>query len=239
MANLSASLSLQFPTADVNRMVAQMARARTELRKSNKQVTQWAGEAVCGSLAASTKESAKLRPIVRNPDPRAGKDARLAIFGVNRYWKGKQVFQPIYKGGEFGQQIRYTRKGYVLLKVGGEWVEYKRGIDEASGLTITGLEGHPKRKILRRGLAKKVWQWCKSHTRSSGSGTIMGMPYLAVIRWTGADRSTLEMTSRLRYAMDALKNGGSEINQVMMKAADNMSYRIGLKMAEIAKGITR
>ena len=67
----------------------------------------------------------------------------------------------------------------------------------------------------------------------------MGMPNIARIRWIGADKSTLEMSSNLRYAMDALKGKGSEINYVMAKAADSMKFKIdeqlGLHVEKMVK----
>jgi hypothetical protein len=130
-------------------------------------------------------------------------------------------------------------KSVLLKNSDGTWHKVTNAELEIFQRKDVAMENHPKTKIGRSGLAKNVWRWCMGHTRVGGSGAVMGMPYLAIVRWTGADRSTLEMTSRLRYAMDALKNGGAEINQIMMKASDSMSYRIGLKLDQIAKGISK
>jgi hypothetical protein len=255
MAN---DFTITFPKAQVDSLIAQMRQAEKKLGKSTKQSTEWAGRLLCESMAGATNKSKTKRPIVKNPHEDTGKDPRRGLIGVMKYVQnraaykhegakrgsnvyGNRWFDPISKGGEFGQEIKYLPNGEVLLKLShGNWKKFTREELKANAAYWSkGAENHPKTKIGRSGLAKKVWRWCMGHTRVGGSGTVMGMPHLAVIRWTGADRSTLEMTSRLRYAMDALKNGGSEINSIMGKAADSMRYRIGLKLDEIAKGIAK
>jgi hypothetical protein len=153
---------------------------------------------------------------------------------------GNQFFSPIFKGGEFGQQVKYLAKGTVLLKMpGGKWQEFTRAELKAQQADFLAMQNHPKTKIGRSGLAKKVWQWCKGHTRTGGSGTIMSMPGLASVKWGGADRSTLTLQSNLRYAVDALKGKGSELGNIMGKASQMMAKRIDLLLEKKAKEMAR
>jgi hypothetical protein len=153
---------------------------------------------------------------------------------------GNQYFDPIYKGGEFGQQIKYLSKNTVLLKMpGGRWQKMNRADLKANNALDISMTNHPKTKIGRSGLAKKVWQWCKGHTRSGGQGVVMNMPGLASVQWIGADRSTLVLKSNLRYAVDALKGKGSELNTIMAKAADLMRFRIGLELKKQVKAMAK
>ena len=103
------SLDIKFPQKDVNDLFAQIRRAENAIGKSASQSVAWAGALVCQSIAARTKVSPKLRPIVRNPDKRYKTDRRRAPFGVYVYKEGKKTFKPIFRTGEYGK-IRFYDK---------------------------------------------------------------------------------------------------------------------------------
>jgi len=227
-----APVSIEIKKADVSRLFAQMQRAQKHLGKDLKESVKWGGILLMQSLAAQTKVSKKLRPIVKNPDKRYKTDARRAPFGVMRWDKhGKKVFRPIYRTGEFGR-VRFLDKKtfevkYINTLTG--TVHRASRYDQTPDLSI---KTDKRRKIGRRGFAKKTWQWA---TRSMGGGTanLMRVMGIADIRWSGGTSNpTVTIINRINYMDKALKGGLMAVNRSIENAARKMANRIDDRIAK-------
>jgi len=240
------TLSLDVSKADTERFAALIARAKNELGKSPFDAVNWAGYFITRSMAAATKTSPKLRPIVKNPDPRAfnkkgGKkrDNRFSMYGVNRWDKdSNQYFQPIFRTGEFGK-IRFidkkTAEWLVWDKVTGE--VHKQQWETGTGdFQIAGIAQSKKRNIGRSGLAKQAWKWAQSNTRKGGNATIDGAKNAMRIRWSGRRfNPTMTLENNLKYAIDAFKTGDAGVENVMAKAGDQLANRIDAALGKVIK----
>ena len=227
-----APVSIEIKKADVSRLFAQMQRARKELGKDLKQSVKWGGILLMQSLAAQTKVSKKLRPIVKNPDKRYKTDARRAPFGVMRWDKhGKKVFRPIFRTGEFGRVRFLDKKTFEVKYINTLTGEVHRAekFDQTPDLSI---KTDKRRKIGRRGFAKKTWQWA---TRSMGGGTanLMRVMGIADIRWSGGTSNpTVTIINRINYMDKALKGGLMAVNRSIENAARKMANRIDDRIAK-------
>jgi hypothetical protein len=203
-------VSIDFPQADVDAMVAQMQRARKELGLSFKESVKWAGAALIRSLGASCKAIPKgqKRPLVDNPDPTAKTDGRKAKIGVMAWRKGKEVFVPIFRQGEYGG--RGTRKG-----------------DRITEKTDWRAIQHPRREIPKKGFAKKSWGLLAGKTGRGGEVIIDGIPRIGSIHWTGGDVDPgIHITNRVKYMMQALAGGKKDVSTAMERASEAMKGRI-------------
>ena len=228
----NAPVSIEFPKRDVRALFAQMQRARKELGKDLKQSVKWGGILLMQSLAAQTKVSKKLRPIVKNPDKRYKTDARRAPFGVMRWDKhGKKVFRPVYRTGEFGR-VRFLDKKtfevkYINTLTG--TVHRASRYDQTPDLSI---KTDKRRKIGRRGFAKKTWKWA-TKSMAGGTANIMRVMGIADIRWSGGtDNPTVTIINRINYMDKALKGGLMAVNTAMGNAARKMANRIDDRVAK-------
>jgi len=229
---MSDAVSVDYPRVKVDKLFAQMQRAQKELGKGLKDSVKWSGILLMQSLAARTKVSKKLRPIVRNPNKRYKTDARRAPFGVFRYDKtGKKYFKPIYRTGEYGRVRFLDKKTYEVKYINTltGTVHRAEKYDQTPELSI---KTDKRRKIGRSGLAKKTWQWA---TRNMGGGmaNIMRVPGIANIRWSGGTNNpTVKISNRIRYMVDALKGGYAAVNTAMENAARKMANRIDDRLAK-------
>jgi len=221
-----APVSIELKKADVSRLFAQMQRAQKELGKDLKQTVKWGGILLMQSLAAQTKVSKKLRPIVKNPDKRYKTDARRAPFGVMRWDKhGKKVFRPIYRTGEFGR-VRFLDKKtfevkYINTLTG--TVHRAEKFDQTPDLSI---KTDKRRNIGRRGFARRTWQWAVKNM-SGGTANIMRVMGIADIRWSGGTSNpTVTIINRINYMDKALKGGLMAVNRSIENAARKMANRI-------------
>jgi len=228
----NAPVSIEFPKRDVRALFAQMQRAQKELGKDLKQSVKWGGILLMQSLAAQTKVSKKLRPIVKNPDKRYKTDARRAPFGVMRWDKhGKKVFRPVYRTGEFGR-VRFLDKKtfevkYINTLTG--TVHRASRYDQTPDLSI---KTDKRRKIGRRGFAKKTWKWA-TKSMAGGTANIMRVMGIADIRWSGGtDNPTVTIINRINYMDKALKGGLMAVNTAMGNAARKMANRIDDRVAK-------
>jgi hypothetical protein len=93
------NISLVFPQADVNRIVASMARARSELGVSMPHSVNMAGRAVLGSLAASTKVSEKHRTFQATGErSRSGLNKRFNVWTRYAGVRARAVAMAAYLG---------------------------------------------------------------------------------------------------------------------------------------------
>ena len=221
------AFDIAWPEKDVRSLFAQIERAQKQLKMDERKALQMAGYFVARSLSASTKVSAKTRPIVKNPHKDAGTDKRRAPYGVMKWKNGKQVFQPIYKTGEFGG-LRFFDKKTVAWHDrsggSGQWKKIASGADPANPeIIVPGIKSDKRRKIGRRGFAKKSWQWASKHIRNSGSGRIMDIPDMVEIDWSKSKGETvLKITNNVRYIEAAMKGGREAVDTAMNRAANGL-----------------
>ena len=207
---MAVELDIQVDTADVSRLMAQIDRARGQLGKGMKEAMQWGGIMLAKSLAARTAVSKKNRDVVNMPIQRVTKsgevDSRYAKFGVKRWIRGAQVVKPLGGHGKGG----YTR--------------YK---------SISEAKKDRRVRIGRRGLAKKSWGWAAHNMVTGGAASVMGVPDVASINWSGGyTNPSVRITNRLRYMEKALEGGFSAVQSALDAAANKMEHEISRKAAE-------
>lgn len=222
------AVSMEMNAADLSAFRAQMDRLRRELGRTPEEAVKIGMIAALTSMSASTKVAAKLRPIVKNKDARAGKDARVALYGVNKYRKGRKYFSPIYRGGEFGKYLKYISKDKVLALVGDKWVPYEAGTGE---FQIPGLMQHEKRKIANRGLAKQSWYIVLQRLYGTQVPNYNirrpWRPFFRVSKIGLGFFHSVTMTHFLDYISKAMKQGGRQsVSTAMKRAAAKMKGRI-------------
>ena len=183
------------------------------------------------SMRARTRKAPKMRRIVKNPDPSALLDMRKAKLGVMKFSKGKEVFSPIYRGGEFGAKIRYVERNGILLSNGdGTWQKTTRDELEIFGRQDLMIQNHSKRIIGRSGLAKKAWGWLMHDAFNSNAGEAVKFtrPSGALRGRKGGGRGKyfVHFHNGLRYAMEALKNGQGDVSGAMYAAAERIRKKI-------------
>jgi hypothetical protein len=172
---------------------------------------------------------------VRNPDQRWKTDHRRAPYGVMRYNRdGEQYFKPIYRTGEFGKVRFFDKKSMSWFRHStakqGQWEHIPSGQVEGMGpdVAVPGIMTDKRRKIGRRGLAKRSWQLTSRKTTSGGNVHLMDVPAAATIRWSHMKTNpTLTIQNHLRYAGLAFKTKGAHaITSAGERAAGAMRNRI-------------
>ena len=236
---MSIDLSITMPERDRRRLQDAMALYRDVLHKTAPQTVRATAGFIGRSLAASTKRSAKLRPVVENPNPRAATDGRMAKYGVFAYDGNRNKrFVPIYRTGEFGK-IRFLNKKTA------EWIT----IDRSTGKRVKqqmstgtgewdlpGIAQSPKRRIGRSGLAAASWRYL-------GSGR-MGKVDFLVARGVRALNSredhlrdvnpSIVLHNKIGYALDAFRTKGMRtVNTVGDRAARAMEREVLRKLTGI------
>jgi len=89
-----------------------------------------------------------------------------------------------------------------------------------------------RRKIGRRGFAKKTWKWA-TKSMAGGTANIMRVMGIADIRWSGGtDNPTVTIINRINYMDKALKGGLMTVNTAMGNAARKMANRIDDRVAK-------
>ena len=239
-------------------LIAQMERAQKELGKDLTDVVDWTARFVAGSLAASTKIAPKLRRVVRNPLFKAGKgatkaeraaarqarnDKRRAPFGVMAPTGPDRVmaFRPIYRSGEFGKIRFFDKKTMAWFtrdaaNPKGRWEKIASGQDVANPeIIVPGIMNDRRRKIGRRGLAKKSWKWAETHTRRGGTATISQARDAITVSVYGGDiNPTVRITNRLRYIEDAFKTKGKQaVTSTLARASEKMRNRINDRLEKM------
>jgi len=235
--------SIEFPRADVDALFRQIDRAQKELGKSMARSVSWAAEYVAHSLAAATKVAPKLRPIVENPDKRYKTDHRRAPFGVMRYGRdGGQYFKPIYRTGEYGMIRFFDKKQASWFKrskdfrsrdhrAKGSWIRIPKQ-DALGNKSDYSIQKDRRRKIGRRGLAKKAWSWAAGRAYSGGIGNIMGVSGAADVRiYRDKDNPGVRITDHLRYATAAFKSPGA-VEGAIGNAARKLEYNLTQQIAK-------
>jgi len=221
-------MSAEFDKAGANALMAAIhrdaARAGGTLRNS----LAWGGRKVAESLGAQTPKGRQtLRKVIENPDPRWKTDTRRAQFGVMKLRQDKPpAFLPIYRTGEHGK-IRFKSKttGEMLVRdretgeVRRQSFELGKGPDQ-----IPGIMQSPKRKIGRRGFAKKSWRFLTMRMNRGGPIIVEGIPNMGEVVWTGGTADpTIRITNRVSYIEKILTGS---IGSAMAAAAAGMMHQI-------------
>jgi hypothetical protein len=232
--------SIEFPRGDVDALFRQIDRAQKDLGKSMARSVSWAAAYVAHSLAAATRVAPKLRRVVENPDKRYKTDHRRAPFGVMRYNPdGTQFFKPIYRTGEYGKLRFFDKKSVSWFKRdrttgAGHWEKLPSGPDIANpDIFVPGIMTDKRRKIGRRGLAKKAWTWAAGRAYSGGTGNIMGVSGAADVHiYRDKDNPGVRITDHLRYATAAFKSPGA-VEGALGSAARKLEYNIIQKLNKL------
>jgi hypothetical protein len=181
---------------------------------------------IISALREKTKVSAKIRKIVRNPDPRAKTDARRAPFGVMKYSNKRtprEYFSPIRGTGEYGAAIRYMGRNKVLMRVRGGWEVFTRAELESMNMSSRTIQNHPKRIIGRSGLAKDSWGWMLGQLGASAALKFTpNNEAVKVTRTTTDNDVSITADNKLKYIRAALKPGA--ISTVMQRAKQQMMW---------------
>jgi hypothetical protein len=231
---VSEAISIEFPEADRQAMFRQMDRAQQEFGKSAKDAIKWGGVYVARSLGASTIQAPKLRKIVKNPHPDAGRDKRRALVGVMKFNRtGAQYFQPIYRTGEFGN-TRFEKNGDVTVFSPGQRQTFTREQYASLSLEAPSVKTSKRRIIGRRGLAKKAWKWIERNM-DGGSGSVGDARDIASVRWGAIVGAEVRITNKLRYISKAIKGGYMGVSSAMARAARGMEVAMNLKLEAMKK----
>jgi len=249
-----------FPRKDVRSLFRQIERAQKELGKGVKDSVLWSGKFVADSLAAATKQAPKLRPVVRNKDKRAGRDTRVARYGVHKYRpNGERYFLPLgqtsrgrTKGGgmDIGPTIiRYVDKRTSAVidwdKSTGKrkrvWENVSTAPDVANPeLSMPGIMSDPRRQIKRSGLAKQSW---KRLSRIINRGGVVHL-FRVLASSTehlraGGEFLGVRIVNNLKYMDKALGRGRQTVDGVFARAGDAMANRIDDRVKKMAGKINR
>ena len=231
----------------MEKLELQIRAAQEKLGSSANEALAHAAYYIARSLGAATKKSATKRPIVQNPDPRWERDKRMAQWGVMKFRGDRSsYFSPIYRTGEFGK-VRFISKTTAEMlerdRITGEVHRVRISTGTNPELEIPGIAQSKKRIIGRSGLAKKSWTTMQTKVARGGNVSIAGTGNVGSVTWF-SDKKTksIALKNDLRYAMDAIIGGASEIDIVVTKASNAMAHaiqrQVDMNLADtFAKGV--
>jgi hypothetical protein len=234
---MSVATSIQIDKSGLDALWRAAERAQREFGKTVPDSLSWAAGKLCTSLAAATRVSDTLRPVVENPDPRAKTDGRFSKFGVYKFKPDRsQYFVPIYRTGEYGKSRYIDEKTLRTVTI----VDGKRVfsyIETGTGeFQAPGIMQSKKRNIGRSGLAKRVWQWAAAHAFSGGVAVVDGMPDIAAVNLSAAgDTIELHIQNSLRYAAQAMAGGRQNVSGAAQRAADSLQHVMDGRIAKAYK----
>jgi len=210
--------------------LAEFSRAMQQIEKRGKKTVGAAvrigTKSLTDTLSGQTRQSAKVRKIVKNPDP---KKARLSPYGVMRYRKGKEVFMPLARTGEYGR-VRYVDRKTMRVK------EWDRTTGEVRYVTFTAKDApelsmtkNKRRLIKRSGMAKKSWRYAYSSGSSGMNGSISRIVRHAVTvtrRFRG-ENPYVKISNRLNYVREAFMGSPDQAVSAAFKgAAQSMMHKL-------------
>lgn len=248
-------LTLDFPQADVDALMAAVNRAMTELNKDAKKAISWGGAYLCDSLRASTKVAPKRRKVFKTTADKVFTDskkisksdrllvremAEYAPYGVYLWRRGKQEFWPINKSMKPRTiAFKSCTTGRMLGRIAGTNEVHRI---ESFAANKKDMKTHPLVIIEHSGLAKKAWQIAKAKVVSGGYGFAMRVKRAVVsVTWSGGKNdSQVTIADRLGYALDAFKSDGKQtVDTAFKRAADRINNRITDALAKRAEGSVR
>jgi hypothetical protein len=87
--------SFEFDKADLAEMQRQMERRMQLLKRTPNEATRDAVVQILRAIGSSTRRGKKKRPVVKNPDPRTGKDGRVGLWAIVSYRRGQVRHLPV------------------------------------------------------------------------------------------------------------------------------------------------
>lgn len=138
--------TIDFPTRDLAALRSQMERAGKDLHKSGGQAVKFGAWAVASSLGASTKVSAKNRPVAEIPTSRK----KTKKFEITSFKAGSKRVFPFYATGKRellkSGIVRIGKKG--LAKASWMWGIKKLGSSRGAGSGSTASAKKTGRKVI-------------------------------------------------------------------------------------------
>ncbi len=224
------NVSIDVPASDIESLNQTFTRYVAYYKNNIPKAVEKTMVQIIKALSGSTKVSSKLRPIVKNPDPRYKTDARVAMLGVYKYSNKKnprKYFSPIKGTGEFGAAIRYVGRNKVLMRVRGSWEVFSRAELESMNMSSRTIQHHKKRIIGRSGLAKSSWSWMLGKLGASAAALqseIGGTTTITRINQEGGfEYFGLLGENKLKYIKQAL-HGRNDVSTVIKRAEGMMRY---------------
>jgi hypothetical protein len=213
---MPASVQIDFPKSDAEKMIRAMERARNSLGISAGEGVRLASQYLVRSVAASTAVAPKHRDVemVVVEKPRVLKSGRVSsrperrkVWGSYRYIQGVKLWKPLVN-------------------------PFPKNKTEA--------KAHRGAQINMRGLAKAAWWWAAQGVGgASGASTGATNAARAKARQYGHHEGNLSgmqpyaiMANRLPYAASALANGPRDVTVAMSKAASQLNLYVSRKLKE-------
>ena len=203
-------MDVKVDAVEAEALFERIEQARERLGMSLRESIAYGGTMVANSLKARTRESKKNRDMVNAPIQRVnvggGADKRYAKFWMKGFRRGSPTITPIAGHGKGG------------------YIRYK---------SLSEAKRDRRAKIGRRGLAKKSWAWIATNTITGGVASMMGVPDVGSIEWSGGyTEPSMRVTNRLRYMEHALEGGYSSVQDAFTAAANKMGHEIERKTAQ-------
>ncbi len=195
---MSKAITFQVDRESVNNVMDAINRASTELNKPLKSSVRWAGALFLGSAAKLTRLSKPKHKVVELKNVKGRRRAKFALIKYNK--QGQEIKVPLWGTGKGGIR-RYETKSEANKS--------------------------PRRKIGRRGLARKSWKMARQKLGGGEISRIYGVPSLAEISWSGgASNPSVIITNRIRYMDKAMIGGMGGINKALQSSSNKMMKRI-------------
>lgn len=231
-------ITMSVDNASVNQIVNDIKRLDESGKKSVKQATEWAANAILKSLSAETVISPKRRKIItqstvigagRNAKGRSVKGKNLRVKGVMmwRFRDGKSVEEFV--------QINLDKDVPVVHFTGRGNNQLVRLLKTGKVVSLRTYESMSKTQLARNsylafirmsGLAKKSWGWMQRSVRRGGvSVDSIGGKRIRVgsISWFG---DNLTIHNRLSYATDSLRSKESSVNTAIENGAKSFKWKV-------------
>jgi len=213
---MAVDIKVQIPANEIASLQRSINRAQKDLGLTSGQAVKMAARAVLRSMGASTKVAPKTRPAVAKTvlvsrtlkSGKQGKPRKVKRYGVDVYRQNLSapVFQAVY-----GATNKTDVKRSNIAQIN------RRGLAKAAWVRIGDRAriGVPGEGVASGRTKSKAWQ------NTSMQYSFRGKDPFAI------------MTNRLPYAMDALKNGASDLRSAMDRGARAMMHTIADKLAKI------
>ena len=219
--------------AAVNDFFTALERNSKETGRSMRSSLAWGGRKFAQSLGADTPRGKKKRRVIRNPNPKAKTDRRMADYGVMAHYQTRPPkFVPIYRTGEFGKIRFENKKTATWFTVDRTTGRVERLLPTGTGeFDIPGIMQSKKRDIRRRGFAKKSWQFLQQRMGRGGSIFIEGVANVGRVTWlTTPNNIRITIVNKVKYMTKILKGGEMAVNDALTRATDGMVHQLDNKI---------
>jgi len=217
----NAAISIDVDQGDLDRIVAQMARARKELGVSMAHSVNMASRAILNSLAASTKVSPKLREYRdTNTRSRSGKNKRFEVYtkystpqrrgkSTRASWQGPWRWQPIWAPNVSALK---KRRAMIIVMSGLARASFGQAMRKGNFAFPKSAMGPTTSARNKRIMLKAAHRWVDVRKLLTGNA-----PYF-------------KMVNNLRHIMAALQGGPQSVDTAIARAADGMEKNITKQM---------